>query len=287
MLTSPESRALGEHLTLSNQQILTIILIAIIANAVLIGLAVVSMRSSRSRGNQQPAVDAGGTSRDGVMGPAAGPAPGAAAESTASPVTAGPPMVAGSPMVAGAMPSFAGTTSMVAGSPLIEDEERATMPDETDLLDPKTGLASPTAWRRAVDEEVVRLARYHRPATIMLAELDGFERLTERLGDAAGERLLVATARTIQAQARAADRCARLGRGRFAILLPETDDIVAINFAERVRTECDRWLETGEITMRLAVGWAALDPTQGAGAALQDAEHRLNAERRQRATSEA
>ena len=97
--------------------------------------------------------------------------------------------------------------------------------------------------------------------------------------------MLVATARTIQAQARAADRCARLGRGRFAILLPETDDIVAINFAERVRAECDRWLEAGEITMRLAVGWAALDPTQGAAAALQDAEQRLDAERRHQAAS--
>ncbi len=159
------------------------------------------------------------------------------------------------------------------------------MAEETDLLDSGTGLASSAAWRRAVDEEVVRLARYHRPATIMLVELDGFERLTDRLGDAAGERLLVATARTIQAQARAADRCARLGRGRFAILLPETDDIVAINFSERVRAECDRWLEAGEITLRLAIGWAALDPTQGAAAAIQDAEQRLDAERRHRAAS--
>ena len=169
---------------------------------------------------------------------------------------------------------------------MIDEEEHVTVREDSEQLDAQTGLASPAAWRRAVDDEVVRLARYHRPATIMLAELDGFERLTERLGDAAGERLLLATARTIQAQSRAADRCARLGRGRFAVLLPETDDIVAINFAERVRSECDRWLEAGEITMRLAVGWAALDPTQGAAAAIQDAEQRLDAERRHRSSTE-
>ena len=121
----------------------------------------------------------------------------------------------------------------------------------------------------------------------MLVELDGFERLTERLGEPAGARLVLATARTLHAQARAADRCARFGRGRFAILLPETDEIKAINFAERVRSECDRWLEAGEVAMRVAIGWATLDPDQGAGPAILEAEHRLDAERRQRAGSAA
>jgi diguanylate cyclase (GGDEF)-like protein len=155
------------------------------------------------------------------------------------------------------------------------------------LLDPSTGLESPSAWRRAVDDEVVRLARYHRPATVMLLELGGFERLTERLGEPAGARLVLATARTIHSQARAADRCGRFGRGRFAILLPETDEIMAINFAERVRAECDRWLEAGEVTMRVAIGWATLDPSQGATAVILEAERRLDAERRQHAGSAA
>jgi diguanylate cyclase (GGDEF)-like protein len=120
----------------------------------------------------------------------------------------------------------------------------------------------------------------------MFIELDGFERLTERLGEPAGARLVLATARTLQAQARGPDRIARFGRGRFAILLPETDEIEAINFAERVRSECDRWLEAGEVTMRVAIGWATLDPSQGATAVILEAEHRLDAER-QRAGSAA
>jgi diguanylate cyclase (GGDEF)-like protein len=155
------------------------------------------------------------------------------------------------------------------------------------MLDPSTGLDSPSAWRRAVDDEVVRLARYHRPATVMLVELDGFERLTERLGEPAGARLVLATARAIQAQSRAADRCARFGRGRFAILLPETDEIKAINFAERIRSECDRWLEAGEVAMRVAMGWATLDSVEGATPAILEAENRLDSERRQRAGSAA
>ena len=69
----------------------------------------------------------------------------------------------------------------------------------------------------------------------MLVELDGFDRLVDRLGEAAGARIVLATARTLRAEARAADRCARLGRGRFAVLLPETDEVRAINFVERVR----------------------------------------------------
>jgi diguanylate cyclase (GGDEF)-like protein len=179
------------------------------------------------------------------------------------------------------------TTTLATMAPAGDPPDDETSEGSIALVDPSTGLESPTAWRRAVDDEVVRLARYHRPATVMLIELDGFERLTERLGEPAGARLVLATARTLHAQARAADRCARFGRARFAILMPETDEIEAINFGERVRSECDRWLEAGEVAMRLALGWATLDPDQGSGPAILAAEHRLDAERRQRSGSAA
>ena len=53
------------------------------------------------------------------------------------------------------------------------------------------------------------------------------------------------------------------GAGRFAVLLPETDEIAAINYVERVRRACELWLESGAIALRLAIGWAgtAGDPS--------------------------
>ncbi len=43
--------------------------------------------------------------------------------------------------------------------------------------------------------------------------------------------------------------------------MPETDEIQAINFAERIRAQCDRWLAAGAISTRVAIGWAC--PTAG------------------------
>jgi PleD family two-component response regulator len=57
--------------------------------------------------------------------------------------------------------------------------------------------------------------------------------------------------------AREADHVARLGPGRFGVLLPETDEIQAIHYVERVRRTCDLWLESGAVALRLAVGWAS------------------------------
>jgi len=123
--------------------------------------------------------------------------------------------------------------------------------------DALTGLLGPQAWGRIVADEDARVRRYRRPATIVMVDLDGLDRLIERLGDAAAERLIPAVADTIRRHAREADFVARLDTGRFAILLPETDEVRAINYVERVRRACDLWLESGAVALRLAIGWAS------------------------------
>jgi two-component system, cell cycle response regulator len=141
-------------------------------------------------------------------------------------------------------------------------------PAEEPTNDTLTGLLSASRWARVVADEDARVRRYRRAATIVMIELDGLDRLTERLGDAAGERLVPAVADTIRRLAREADFVARLGDGRFAVLLPETDEIQAINYVERVRRMCDMWLESGAVALRLAMGWASAsgdDSLQDAG----------------------
>jgi diguanylate cyclase (GGDEF)-like protein len=123
--------------------------------------------------------------------------------------------------------------------------------------DPATGMLTPSGWGRVVADEDARVRRYRRPATIVMVELDGLDRLTSRLGDAAGARLVPAVAETIRRLAREADHVAQLGPGRFGVLLPETDEIQAIHYIERVRRTCDLWLESGAVALRLAMGWAS------------------------------
>jgi len=270
----------------TSQELQTLILVVMVANAVLIAIALFSMRT-RARSGADAELDVAAISETMLARSMAGAGAGQLPPSRVPEGEAAlgePAIVVTSTNGTATVTHDDGTDGRFTDDAPRDDELAAS---EIALQDPSTGLESPAAWRRAVDEEVVREARYHRSATVMLIELDGYERLIERLGEPAGARLVLATARTLQAQARAADRCARFGRGRFAILLPETDEIKAINFAERVRSECDRWLEAGEVAMRVAIGWAMLDSGQGATAAILEAEHRLDAERRQRAGSAA
>jgi len=255
----------------TSQQLVTIVVIVMVANAALISLALLSMRRSHGRGHDADDLELGSGPDSMSFGD----------------LVAAVPADSSTPTVAGSADAGRG----VFGPPPdgAADGDTPDVPAEVGvvLVDPETGLESAAAWRRAVDDEVLRLVRYRRPATVMLLELDGFDRLVDRLGEAAGARLVVATARTLQAQSRGSDHCARLGNARFGILLPETDEVKAINFVERVRDECDRWLEAGEVALRLATGWAILDPAKGATPAIQEADRRLDAERRQRSHSAA
>lgn len=130
-------------------------------------------------------------------------------------------------------------------------------------VDALTGLLDHAAFARLVAIEDVRMQRYHRPATVVIFELSGLDRLTERLGPEAADRVIPALADTMRRLARNVDFVARLAPGRFGVLLPETDEIAAINYVERVRRACELWLESGAIALNLAAGWAGStgDPT--------------------------
>lgn len=141
-------------------------------------------------------------------------------------------------------------------------------------------MASPSSWSSWLDEEFARATRYHRPVTIVLVELAGLDRLADRVGRAAADRLIPPVAETIRRQARAADLLARLGSTRFGVLLVETDEVSAINYVERVRSHCDVWLAAGAVSLRLSVGWAEIRADRTVEASVREAEQRLFDDRR-------
>jgi diguanylate cyclase (GGDEF)-like protein len=134
----------------------------------------------------------------------------------------------------------------------------------TSGVDELTGLLDQPAFARLVATEDLRIQRYQRPATVVIFELDGLDRLVDRLGPEAADRVVPALADTMRRLARVTDHLARLAPGRFGVLMPETDEIAAINYVERVRRACELWLESGAIALSLAAGWAGStgDPTR-------------------------
>jgi len=151
------------------------------------------------------------------------------------------------------------------------------------LIDPETTLDSPLEWSRVVDFEQARSARYGRPTTVVIVELDGLDIFADRFGKQAADRLIPPVADALRRNARSSDRVARLGRARFGVLLVETDEVRAVNYVERVRAACDRWLEASALALRLSIGWASPMVDGELGAALRVAEDRMHREQRRAA----
>jgi diguanylate cyclase (GGDEF)-like protein len=146
-----------------------------------------------------------------------------------------------------------------------------------DLL---TGLEGPASWARIIEIENARLLRYRRPVTVVMVEVEGLRRLAERLGDDPVDRLLPTIGDALRREARATDWVARIGDGRFAAFLPETDEIQAINYVERIRLVCEPWLASSAVPLWLAIGWSGPTASSDLEFALLRAEERMHADRR-------
>ena len=163
----------------------------------------------------------------------------------------------------------------------VQPETASPAPADSDgpAKDAITGFELVASWSKWLAEEGARIERYGRHSTMVLVELPGIDRVAERLGQEAADRLIPPIAATMRRNARASDSLAQLGRARFGALLTETDEVRAINYVERVRAACDVWLESGAVALRLAIGWAEIGANQPPEVALAAAERRLNEER--------
>jgi diguanylate cyclase (GGDEF)-like protein len=93
--------------------------------------------------------------------------------------------------------------------------------------DELTGLANFRGFYEVAESERRRLARTGRPLTLAYIDIDNFKGLNDRDGHAAGDEVIIATARLLAASLRDVDTIARIGGDEFALLLPETDSIEA------------------------------------------------------------
>ncbi len=114
------------------------------------------------------------------------------------------------------------------------------MAQEQDLLrralyDPLTGLANRALFREHVERALARLRRTTaRPHAVLLVDLDGFKRVNDSLGHAAGDEVLVEVAKRLSSLLRPGDTAARLGADEFAVLLENPSEAEAAELAEQI-----------------------------------------------------
>ncbi|MFZ5575148.1 MAG: GGDEF domain-containing protein [Pseudomonadota bacterium] len=103
------------------------------------------------------------------------------------------------------------------------------------LTDPLTGVAN----RRHLDDrlamELARQTRYGQPLSVILTDIDHFKQINDTYGHAAGDAVITAFARTLEASIRSTDFLARYGGEEFVLLLPNTEAGEAAALAERMR----------------------------------------------------
>ncbi len=101
--------------------------------------------------------------------------------------------------------------------------------------DPLTGLPTPERLDRRVLEESERARRYSLTFSVVLLDVDDQRALNDRLGRAAGDRLLAELARMLQREVRASDFVARYGGDEFVLVLAETGSSGARELVHRIR----------------------------------------------------
>jgi diguanylate cyclase (GGDEF)-like protein len=110
--------------------------------------------------------------------------------------------------------------------------------------------------RRGFDRELQRALaharRYGGTVGVLLIDLDGFKPVNDRLGHAAGDRLLRAAAETLVRDVRASDSVARIGGDEFAIILHNISAIDIDVKAHSIEAQLDSCL--GALAGSLPVG---------------------------------
>ncbi|MBI5117507.1 GGDEF domain-containing protein [Candidatus Poribacteria bacterium] len=118
----------------------------------------------------------------------------------------------------------------------IEYENKIYRMATTDAL---TGLSSRDHFLQQYNEVFHRSQRYHRPFSLMMADIDDFKSVNDTYGHPVGDRVLEALGRTVMEVIRYEDFPARYGGEEFVVLMPETSPENARRPAERLRRKIE------------------------------------------------
>lgn len=109
------------------------------------------------------------------------------------------------------------------------------------LIDPLTQLLNRRSLDQILPREIARANRSGSHLTFVLLEVAGFKGLNERLGNLAGDQLLVEVARLLKGTFRGSDAIIRYSGDRFLIIMADTNDKRAASAMRRLMGMVDRW----------------------------------------------
>lgn len=111
--------------------------------------------------------------------------------------------------------------------------------------DSLTGMLNHTAIKEELVREVVRANRLNTPLSYALIDIDYFNKINERYGYAAGDRVIKSLSRLLKQRLRGTDVIGRYGGEEFAVIMNDTDAASAAKVIDEIRTVFSRVLHVG------------------------------------------
>lgn len=128
--------------------------------------------------------------------------------------------------------------------------------------DALTGLPNYRGYQERIKSSVAAAERHKMPLSLMVIDIDYFKQLNDEWGHDVGNLFLISLATLLENETRQDDFLARYGGEEFVIILPNTDKEEAKVFAERIRRQTSKFLNssvpevnlTKPVTISIGVG---------------------------------
>jgi diguanylate cyclase (GGDEF)-like protein len=143
---------------------------------------------------------------------------------------------------------------------------------ELAFVDELTGLPNRRAFDRRLEDEWAAAVDDGVDSVVIVADLDGFKRINDRRGHAAGDRALRDFGTALRSSTRGTDHVARLGGDEFGIVLSRCPPQIATTFDVRLRAAMQESLGAEAHRIGVSLGHASLLRAPSASAALERAD---------------
>lgn len=170
--------------------------------------------------------------------------------------------------------SFAATATAAIHNAILYSETQ-----NLATTDPLTGQLNRRAFFELGQREIERFRRFGHPLSWIMFDVDFFKQINDTYGHAAGDEVLITIAERCCRVIRHVDIFGRYGGDEFVIMLPETDQQMASDIAERIRVSIHEdpvMTDTGSISVSISIGITEATPaTADLGLLLNKADQAL------------